>query len=100
MKKLNPVDIKIDASMDADDLGQRIVECFRAVSSDSDVVNLVKIHIGEKMSLQEFQKTIPSMLIKPLRRMGAKNCIFVPIRKDYIEDITIDHIEVIDNELD
>ena len=103
MKKLlNPVDIHIDSdldALDADDLGKRLVDCVRSMNTDNNVINVVKIHIGDTLDFDRFNNIVKKMIAKPLRDMGANNCIFVPLKKGFIEDITIDHIEVIKDEL-
>ena len=97
MKKINLVNLEMEIdrdSIDADDYGHRLVECVRSMNTNNDVINLVKIHIGDMLNINNFNHVIPNMIVKPLREMGANNCVFVPIVKGYIEDITIDYIEV------
>lgn len=93
MKQINLVNIKIDSCIDADDYRHRLTECIEQVSENADIVNLVKIHIGDNTSVEKFHYLV-EYIAKDLREMGAKNCIFVPIKKGIIEDITIDEIEV------
>lgn len=94
-KYLKAVDIAVDACMDADDLGQRLVECVRDIDTNVNVVNLVKVRIGSGVTREMFPHILEQQIIKPLKELGATNCIFVPLVKDYIEDITVDHIEVV-----
>ena len=93
MKQINLVNMKVDSCMDADDYGHRLTECIEQMSENTDVVNLVKIHIGDNMSVEKFHHAV-KYIAQDLQEMGAKNCIFVPLKKRLIEDITIDEIEV------
>lgn len=99
-KKLNPVDIKIDSCMDADDLGQRLVDCVRSIDADYNVVNLIKVHVGEDLMASDLPKLIKKLVSDPLQELGATNCVFVPIKPGVIENVTVDHIEVRKNDLD
>ena len=99
MKKiLNPVGINIESSMDADDLGQRLVDCVRQCSSNTDVVNLIKIKVGYGMSQESIHNVLEHGICKPLKEMGVSNCIFVPLKEGFIEDITIDYIKVVEDD--
>lgn len=99
MKKiLNPVGINIETSMDADDLGQRLVDCVKQCSSDSNVVNLVKIKVGDNMRPESLHNVLKQAVYDPLKEMGVSNCIFVPLKTGYIEDITVDYIEVMESD--
>ena len=93
--KLYPVDISIDSCMDADDLGKQLVDCFSNIDLDCNVVNIVKIHIGEDISLHSLETYLKKTIVDNLSSMGAKNCIFVPIQKGQIENITVDHVKVL-----
>ena len=97
MKKLEPVNIHVETCMDADDLGHRLTECIQGMSNDSSVVNLVKIHAGDSTSLSELVRQC-EYISDQLRRMGATNCVFVPLREGYIEDVTVDYIKVVDDD--
>ena len=99
MKKLKPVNLQIDDCMDADDYGHRLTECIEQMSENTNVVNLVKIHIGDNVSVEKFQSVLESVA-KDIREMGAKNCIYVPLKKGLIEDITVEYIKVVNDELD
>ena len=94
MKQINLVNMQIDACMDADDLGQRLVECSRAAIVDTNVVNLIKIHVGANMPMYALSEFLNNSLARPLKEMGITNCIYVPIKEGFINDITIDRIEV------
>ena len=99
-KILNPVGVDISAApdIDADDLGQRLVECVSKLSADTKVVNLIKVKIGDNITAAQINHIIQNTLANPLKEMGAKNCIFVPLREGCIEDIKIDYIVVKENE--
>ena len=98
MSKLVPVDVNIDTNMDADDLGKNLVDCLKQMSINTDVVNLVKVHLNKDVPAWEASSVIKSVLVDPLKEMGAKNCIFVLLKEGLIDDITIDYIEVRNDE--
>ena len=95
-KRLEPTEIIIDSNMDADDFGQRITDCVRSMNTNSDVVNLVKIHIKESVKPAEIE-LICSNISKSVRSLGIDNCIVVPTGVTGIKDITIDYIKVVEN---
>lgn len=99
MKKLKPVNIQIDDCMDADDYGHRLTECIEQMSENTNVVNLVKVRIGDRLSVEKLNHVLKSVA-EDIREMGAKNCIYVPLKKGFIEDITVEYIEVVNDELD
>ena len=99
MKKLKPVNIQIDDCMDADDYGHRLTECIEQMSENTNVVNLVKVRFGDNISRERFIRILKNVA-KDIQDMGAKNCIYVPLKKGLIEDITVEYIEVINDELD
>lgn len=99
MKKLKPVNIQIDDCMDADDYGHRLTECIEQMSENTNVVNLVKVHIGDNITVENFRRILKDVA-KDIKQIGAKNCIYVPLKKGLIEDITVEYIKVVDDELD
>ena len=99
MKKLKPVNIQIDDCMDADDYGHRLTECIEQMSENTNVVNLVKVRFGDHIASENFMYILENVA-KDIKKMGAKNCIFVPLKKGLIEDITVEYIEVVNDELD
>ena len=99
MKKLKPVNIQIDDCMDADDYGHRLTECIEQMPENTNVVNLVKVHMGDNIKPEQFMYILENVA-KDIKRMGAKNCIYVPLKKGWIEDITVEYIEVVNDELD
>ena len=99
MKRLKPVNIHIDSCMDADDYGHRLTDCIEHMSENTNVVNLVKVRVGHNLTAEQFYHILKNVA-KSLNKMGAKNCVYVPLQEGFVEDITIDYIEVIDDELD
>ena len=99
MKKLKPVNIQIDDCMDADDYGHRLTECIEQMSENTNVVNLVKVRIGDNITVEQFNQVMRGVA-EDIKEMGAKNCIYVPLKKGLIEDITVEYIEVVNDELD
>ena len=100
MKRLEPVNLKIDTDLDADDFGQRIVDCVRNCNPDLNIVNIVKIDVGDaripKEDFSHFIKNIRDMFVE----VGAKNCVFIPIGNSVgVKDITIDYIKVVEDEI-
>ena len=96
-KRLEPVNITIDSNMDADDLGHRIVNCVRDCHTESNVVNLIKIDVGN-MKVEQFMNAI-QFISDHLKHQGVDNCIFVPICADGnngIKDISIDYIKIVE----
>ena len=94
MKKLKPVDVHIDADMDADDLGKRIVDCIANIDTNQHIINVVKVHVNDNVDFKYFNEFLKHTIVKPLKKLGADNCIFIPLKPGFIEDITIDRIEV------
>lgn len=94
MKKLKPVSIHFDNCMDADDYGHRLTECIEQMSDDTNVVNLVKVRLGDDISVEQFIHILKDVA-KDIETMGAKNTVYIPLKEGYIEDITVDHIEVV-----
>ena len=99
MKKLKPVNIQLDDCMDADDYGHRLTECIEQMSENTNVVNLVKVRIGDNITAEQFMHILKNVA-KDIKDMGGKNCVYVPLKKGLIEDITIEYIEVVNDELD
>ena len=99
MKKLKPVNIQIDDCMDADDYGHRLTECIEQMSENTNVINLVKVRVGDNIPTDKFMHILENVA-KDIKHMGAKNCIYVPLKKGLIEDITIEYIKVVNDELD
>ena len=79
MNKLKPVNIQLDDCMDADDYGHRLTECIEQMSENTNVVNLVKIRIGDNISVENFKHVLKDVA-KDLITMGAKNCIYVTLK--------------------
>ena len=92
---INLINMSIDTNLDADDLGQRLVECARAASTDTDVVNFIKIHMGQGSTPTQVSNIIYKSIIEPLKSMNVANCVFIPLIPGYIEDVTVDCIEVV-----
>ena len=94
MKKLKPINIDLDGCIDVDNYRHRLTECIEQIPENTDVVNLVKIHVGDNMSLEKFSHLVQSVA-EDVRKMHVNNCIYVPLKKGFIEDVTIDYIEVV-----
>ena len=95
-KRMEAVNIKVDSNMDADDYSKRIAECVKQLNPDQNVVNLVKVDLGNS----DFPREILAQFLKNLRDMfisvNARNCVFVPIgERCGVKDITIDYVKVV-----
>lgn len=97
MKRVNLVNLKIDTNMDADDYGHRLVECFEKCSDCSSVVNMIKVKLSDNVKAYDISKLI-TPIRDSLKEMGATNCIFIPLVKGHIEDVSVDYVEVKHNE--
>ena len=71
MKKLKPVNIHIDDCMDADDYEHRLTECIEHMSENTNVVNLVKVRVGDGILSENFMRIMKD-LAKNIRKMSAK----------------------------
>ena len=84
--------------LDADQLGELIVNCAKKCDLSAGIVNLVKINVDD-MSAFQASETMQN-IAECFHRSGAKNCIFVPIGKKFIKDISIQEIKVTVDEND
>lgn len=96
-KRLEVHSVHVNTNMDADDLGHRIVSCVEQCSASSDVVNLIKVKVGEPIKAYELEKIL-SPIKNAFDELELANCVFVPIIKGVIEDVTVDYIKVIEDE--
>lgn len=99
MKKLKPVNIQLDDCINKDAYKHRLTECIEQMSKNANVVNLVKVHVGDNIPFEKFSHVLENVA-KDIGKMGAKNCVYVPLKKGLIEDITVEYIEVVNDELD
>ena len=100
-KRMEAVNIKVDSNMDADDYGHRIAECVQQLNPDLNVVNLVKVDLGDSNipmdNLARFLENLRDMFIS----VNARNCVFVPIgERCGVKDITIDYVKVVTDDTD
>lgn len=100
MKILKPINITVKSDLDADDYGQRLCQCIREMDPNQHVVNLIKVYISDKADLKA-EQLYP--LMKDLHKnfsemLGDTNFMILPIIPGVVEDITVDYIEVINNE--
>lgn len=92
MKKLVPVNLVIDCDMDADDLGHRLVQCVNNMDLSSQTVNLIKVNVGDVTS-DAITKIIGNLRLA-LIDMGVTNCVLVPIKNGFINDVSIEYVKV------
>ena len=96
-KRVEVTGLQIDTNMDADDFGHRIVTCIKNCSTSTNVVNLIKVKVGDSVRAYELKKLL-TPVIDAFKEQELTNCVFVPIIKGFIEDVTVDYIKVIDDE--
>ena len=93
MKQIVEVKLELDADMDADDFGQRLVDAARQTIVSNDTVNVVKIQLPDRCNREQIKQ-----IIKPLQELfesqNINNAIFIPLHPDGIKDITIEEIKV------
>lgn len=94
MKKLVPVDLKIEGCLDADVLGERIVDCCSQLSTDCTILNILKIHTNN-MSAFPLSKLIHH-IGEHIHSLGFDNTLIIPLDGHNVIDVTIDHVEVRD----
>lgn len=99
MKKLIPVNLTVNTSMDADAVGHRLTECIEEVDTSSNVINLIKVKVEEKNRPSiEIMGAILKSLNNLIKSMGVTNFITIPVGWDGIEDVSIDYLKVVDDE--
>lgn len=97
-KELRPVGIKIDTNMDADDYGSRITNLIRKMDVSNKTLNLIKVAVTEEYTFEETSRAC-QQLSNMLRQSGVGNFIIVPLQPNYIRDITIDYVPVVNDEI-
>jgi hypothetical protein len=72
---------------------QVVQRACETVNLDTDHINLVKVDVGDLRSdqVQDLLRNLHGALLSK----GVENCIYIPISKHGIRDITIERIEVI-----
>lgn len=93
MREIKCVQIDVDSDMDADDLGQRITDCVKDIVNSNSFINLVKVHLVERLSKEQAHAVL-KQLHSSFIELGATNCILVPIGDVLgIKDITVNKID-------
>lgn len=85
-------DLADNGLLDADQLSELIVKCAKQCDLSAGIVNLVKINVDD-MSAFQASETMKN-IAECFHKYEAKNCIFVPIGKKFIKDISIQEIKV------
>lgn len=94
-KQIVPIGLHVETNMDCDDYGQRITECVRKLSTDSNVVNLIKVDFGEEHVAAYHVSSLMENLHDMFKSMNINNYLFVPVgSKLPIKDIHIEYLEV------
>lgn len=97
-KKLHPVNLSIDSNMDADDYGQRIVECINNCNiSSSNILNFIKVDFGDNKIPNEHVSAYLKSISEMIKELNIENFLLVPIGdKLGIKDIQIDYLKIIE----
>lgn len=98
MSKINIKNITIDAvDIEQKEAYEKAVShAFESVSSDTEFINLVKVKLPDvPMDKAHF---IFRQLKEDFAEQGLTNCLFVPIHPQGIQDITIEKIEVVNED--
>ena len=96
-KRVEVKGLNIDTNMNADDFNHHIVTCIKNCSNSVNVVNLIKVKVGESCKAYDLEKLL-TLINDAFKEQGLTNCVFVPIKKGFIEDITVDYVKVFDDE--
>ena len=86
-KRLEVHSVHVNTNMDAEDFGNRLVTCIENCSNSTDVVNLIKVKVGELVRPYEVEKLL-TPIKNAFKEQELTNCVFVPIIKGIIEDET------------
>jgi hypothetical protein len=98
MKKLNIKNLTIDLvdNTQREDWENAVYHAFESVSSDAEIINLVKVKLPDiSMDKAHF---IFRQLKEDFAEHGLTNCVFVPIHPQGIQDITIEKLEIVNED--
>ncbi len=98
MKKLNIKNLTIDLvdNTQKEDWEKAVSHAFESVSSDTEFINLVKVKLPDvPMDKAHF---IFRQLKEDFAEQGLTNCVFVPIHPQGIQDITIEKLEIVNED--
>jgi hypothetical protein len=98
MKKLNIKNLTIDLvdNTQKEDWEKAVSHAFESVSSDAEFINLVKVKLPDvPMDKAHF---IFRQLKEDFAEHGLTNCVFVPIHPQGIQDITIEKLEIVNED--
>lgn len=98
MKKLNIKNLTIDLADNTqkEDWEKAVSYAFESVSSDAEFIYLVKVKLPDApMDKVHF---IFRQLKEDFAEQGLTNCVFVPIHPQGIQDITIEKLEIVNED--
>jgi hypothetical protein len=98
MKKLNIKNLTIDLinNTQKEDWEKTVSYAFESVSSDAEFINLVKVKLPDvPLDKAHF---IFRQLKEDFAEHGLTNCVFVPIHPQGIQDITIEKLEIVNED--
>jgi hypothetical protein len=98
MAKLNIKNLTIDLvdNTQKEDWEKAVSYAFESVSSDTEFINLVKVKLPDvPMDKAHF---IFRQLKEDFAERGLTNCVFVPIHPQGIQDITIEKLEIVNED--
>jgi hypothetical protein len=98
MKRLNIKNLTINIAdhTQKEDWEQAVSHAFESVSPAAEVVNLVKVRVPD-LPMDKVQYILQHIK-EDLAEQGLTNCVFVPIHPQGIQDITIEKLEIVNED--
>lgn len=98
MKRLNIKNLTINIAdhIQKEDWEQAVSHAFESVSPVAEVVNLVKVRVPD-LPMDKVQYILRHIK-EDLAEQGLTNCVFVPIHPQGIQDITIEKLEIVNED--
>ena len=91
---LHGLTIEVGDQFNKEDAKQAIERAFRTIDlKDDSKVYLIKVIVSDNTRADKMVKVL-SGLRTQIAALGLSNCMFVPIQKDTIKDISIDSISI------
>lgn len=98
MKRLNIKNLTVDLADNTqkEDWEKAISHAFESVSPAAEVVNLIKVRVSD-LPMDKVQYILRHIK-ENLTEQGLTNCVFVPIHSQGIQDITIEKLEIVNED--
>ena len=99
MAKINIKNLTLDVAdiKQRKDYEKAVQRAFEPVDLDADFVNLIKVKVAD-IPADKMQQILRSLGEKIYEQTGVKNSILVPLHPRGIQDITIEKIEVVNED--